>query len=95
MSKEIDLKDRDFFRERLSADEIRSLLGDRPASDLFSARSPSIAKRGIDAASVSEQEMVDWMAKEPRLIRRPFMQVDGMLVVQPKVEELDSLLEKT
>ena len=32
------------------------------------------------------------MVKEPRLIRRPLLLVDGKLVVQPKTAELEALL---
>lgn len=92
MSKGIAFADRDFFRQHLDADEIRDLLGGGSAADLFSARSPSVAKLGLNPAELSDSEMLEWMAREPRLVRRPFMLIDGKLIIQPKLAELDSLL---
>ena len=84
--------ERDFFRDRFTPEELRSLAGNRPLSELFSARSPSIAKLGLDAAAMTEAQMLEWMIKEPRLIRRPLLLVDGKLVVQSKSAELVALL---
>ena len=69
---------------------MRSLAGGN-VSGLFSERSPSVKKLGIDPAALSDDEKLDWMVKEPRLIRRPFIIVDGTLVVQPKVADLGRL----
>ena len=60
--------------------------------ELFSARSPSVAKLGLDPAAMTEAQMLEWMVKEPRLIRRPLLLVDGKLVAQPKAAELEALL---
>ena len=84
--------ERDFFKDRFTAEELRSLVGNRLLSELFSARSPSIAKLGLDTAAMTEEQMLEWMVKEPRLIRRPLLLVDGKLVVQPKTAELEALL---
>ena len=84
--------ERDFFRERFTPQELKALAGGGPLSELFSVRSPSIAKLGLDAAAMTEAQMLEWMVREPRLIRRPFLQVDGKLIVQPKLAELDQLL---
>jgi len=92
LSKGIAFADRDFFRQRLDVDELRGILGDRSSAELFSARSPSVAKLGLNPAELSDGQMLEWMAREPRLFRRPFMLVDGKLMVQPKPAELDSLL---
>ncbi|MBI2886926.1 MAG: hypothetical protein HYY02_06935 [Chloroflexi bacterium] len=86
-------KERDFFRERFTADEIQALAGSRPVSDLFSARSPSVAKLGLDPSAMSEEQMLEWMVREPRLVRRPFLVVDGRLVVQPKPGEIEALTD--
>ena len=85
-------QERDFFRERFTPEELRALAGDRPLSDLFAARSPSMAKFGLAPTSMTDEELLEWMLKEPRLIRRPFLTVDGRLVVQPKLKELDTLV---
>ena len=83
--------ERDFFRQKFTKDELRALIGSRPISDIFAARSPSVKKLGLDPATMSDDEKLDWMLKEPRLIRRPFLIVDGELVVQPKQKDLETL----
>ena len=41
---------------------------------------------------MSEQELLDWMLKEPRLIRRPLVVVDGVLHIQPRPKDVDGIL---
>lgn len=91
LSQRTEFEERDFFRERFSRDELKALVGGRVA-EVFSVKSPSIKKLGLDPAMLSDDEKLEWMAKEPRLIRRPFLQVDGQLVVQPKVADLGRIL---
>ena len=60
---------------------MRELLGDTPPADVFSWRSPSARKLGLDKDTVSADELVRLMVDEPRLIRRPLIQVEGRLIV--------------
>ena len=60
---------------------MRDLLGDTPPADVFSWRSPSARKLGLDKDTVSPDELVRLMVEEPRLIRRPLIQVEGRLIV--------------
>ena len=60
---------------------MRDLLGDTPPADVFSWRSPSARKLGLDKDTVSPDELVSLMVDEPRLIRRPLIQVEGRLIV--------------
>ena len=83
--------ERDFFREPFTRDEIEALAGTR-VTQLFSTKSPSVKKLGLDPAALSDDDRLEWMVKEPRLIRRPFLLIDGELVVQPKAAELRELL---
>lgn len=84
--------ERDFFKERFSVEELRALAGSRPIAELFSYRSTSIAKFRLEPAEMTEEQMLEWMAKEPRLIRRPLLVVNGELVIQPKAKRLEELL---
>ena len=71
---------RDFFTDPFSEDELRELLGDRPPSEHFSWNSPSRRKLGIDRDETSEDELIALMLQEPRLIRRPLIEIDGQLL---------------
>lgn len=75
-----EVEERDFFTDPFSEDELRKLLGESPPSDYFSWNSPSRRKLGIDRDTTSEDELVALMLKEPRLIRRPLIEIDGELL---------------
>ena len=58
-------------------DELQDgLLGDDP-SELFSWRSPSFKKLGLEKSNMSVSEMLDLMIAEPRLIKRPIVMYQG------------------
>lgn len=77
----IDINERDFFKDGFTEAELRDLLGDTPPADVFSWRSPSARKLGLDRDTVSADELISLMVDEPRLIRRPLIQVAGRLIV--------------
>ena len=78
----IELDERDLFADPFTAEELRGLIGDAPVSDYFSWRSPSFRKLGIEREDMSDDQMLQLMAEEPRLIRRPLIQTeDGKLIV--------------
>ncbi|MXY19897.1 MAG: hypothetical protein F4Y49_01020 [Dehalococcoidia bacterium] len=78
----IELDERDFFADPFTGEELRGLIGDAPVSEYFSWRSPSFRKLGLKREEVSDNQMLELMAEEPRLIRRPLiMTPDGKLIV--------------
>lgn len=82
--------ERDFFKQKLTAEEVMSLLQGRPLRDVFSEKSPSVKKLGLIPATMTDAEMLEWILKEPRLLKRPLLEVDGKLLVQPKPADLDA-----
>ena len=42
---------------------------------MFNFRSPSFSKLGIERNKLSDEDLVDLMLKEPRLIRRPVVRI--------------------
>ena len=78
----IELDERDFFADPFTGEELRGLIGDAPVSEYFSWRSPSFRKLGLKREEMSDNQMLELMAEEPRLIRRPLiMTPDGKLIV--------------
>ena len=71
---------RDFFSDPFSEGELRELLGDRPPSERFSWNSPSWRKLGLNRDDLSEDEILALMLQEPRLIRRPLIEIDSELL---------------
>ena len=76
----IETKEREFFEDRLSEEELRQLIGDRPASELFSWKSPAFKALGLDRDELDDERLVRLMLDEPRLIRRPMVIVDGEVI---------------
>lgn len=94
MQKNIELSDRDFFKNPFRREEIENLLQGRLASDMFNVRSPSFKKLGLDGKKLGDSEMVDWMVKEPRLIRRPVVQIGPDVYFGANAETLVDIVER-
>ena len=77
----VELEERDFFQDRLSEEELRALLGDTPASQVFSWSSPSFKKLGLVRDDLDDEQLIRLMVDEPRLIRRPLVRVGDQVVV--------------
>jgi arsenate reductase-like glutaredoxin family protein len=75
LQKKGELNERDFFKKPFSPEEIENLLQGRPASEMFSFRSPSFKKMRLNREKLKDKEMLELMLKEPRLIRRPVVQI--------------------
>ena len=71
----MELNERDFFKEPFTREEIKSLLQDKPASEMFSFKSPSFKALGLDQAKLKDNDLINLMLKEPRLIRRPVVKI--------------------
>jgi arsenate reductase len=72
---------RDLFKAPLSVEELRALLGERPAAAIFAARSPTVKKLGLGPSALDDEQMLALMAEHPTLIRRPLLVHDGELIV--------------
>ena len=77
----VELDERDFFQDRFSEDELRRLLSGRSPSPYFSWNSPSFKKLGINRDDLDDEQLIQMMVEEPRLIRRPLIQVGQDLIV--------------
>ena len=76
LQKGLEVKDRDFFKDTLSESEVRELAAMAGTENIFARRSPSLKKLGL-----SDDEMVNLMLQEPKLVRRPLLKVGGKLMV--------------
>lgn len=69
---------REFFKEPFGRAELKSVLvrGDMTPSELVSTRSKAYRAEGLDLRDPSDDELLDLMLDEPRLIRRPILVTD-------------------
>ncbi len=77
----MEIEERDFFQDPFSEAELRALLGDRSPADIFSWKSPSFRKLGIERGSLDDDRMISLMLEEPRLIRRPVTAIGDTLII--------------
>ena len=72
------MRERDFFKERFSEEELRELLSDTTAAEAFAWRSPRAKAMALDAKNPpANDELVRLMLDVPYLIRRPIIRVAG------------------
>lgn len=77
----IEFQVREIFKEPLRPDEIRELAALASLIELFSWRSPTARAKGLQPGALSDEEMVEMIAAEPRLIRRPIVRAGDRLII--------------
>jgi arsenate reductase-like glutaredoxin family protein len=75
LHKKVEINERDFFKKPFTRGEIEVLLQEKTASEMFSFRSPSFKALALDQAKLSDNDLINLMLKEPRLIRRPIVKI--------------------
>ncbi|HEY95140.1 MAG TPA: hypothetical protein G4O15_09420 [Dehalococcoidia bacterium] len=68
------------------------LLQDKPATEMFNFRSPSFKKLGLDREKLSDNELIDLMLKEPRLVRRPVVRIGNDVYFSADKSVLEDLV---
>jgi len=85
-------RERELFKEPLSADELRALLRGRPVSDIFATRSPTYKKLGLADQDLDDEAKLRLMVENPTLIRRPLIAVGDELVIGLDARRLEEAL---
>ena len=88
----MEINDRDFFKDTFTRAEIEELLQGKPASEMFNFRSPSFKKLGLEKDKLSDSELIELMLKEPRLVRRPVVRIDGKVYFSADRSVLEGLI---
>ena len=87
------LDERDFFKEPFTRAELDALLADRKPSELFSFKSPSVKALGLEPDNLSDEQLIQQMLKEPRLIRRPIVRLGDVLLFGADVKRLQEAMD--
>ena len=95
LQNDIELEERDFFKEPFNEAEIRELASSASIDQLFARRSPSLKQMGKADQELSESEMVELMLQEPKLVRRPLVQLGGRLLVGANIKAVEAALGET
>lgn len=86
------MTDRDFFAEPLSQDELLALLAGKSPREAFSFKSPSVKKLELDPDALTDDQMLELMVKEPRLLRRPVVVIGDSVLFGPNLKTLEAAL---
>jgi Spx/MgsR family transcriptional regulator len=92
----VPFEQRDLFKERLNANEIRDLFqrtGLTP-QEALSRRSRPYRELGLAERTLSDDELIDLMSQHPALLRRPIVVTDSEPVVGYSRSKLEKLIEK-
>jgi arsenate reductase len=68
-----ELDERDYAKIALSAAELRDLFADRDPRDFLNPRSPAFKAMGLAGKTLSREQAIALMVKEPNLIKRPLV----------------------
>ena len=92
MQNDVALEERDYFKEPLNEAEIREMAALAGIDQIFARRSPSLKQMGLAGQDLSEDEMVNLMLQEPKLVRRPMMRVGDQIFVGGGAAVLESVV---
>jgi arsenate reductase-like glutaredoxin family protein len=87
----IDLELRDLDKERLTAQELDALIGERDYREFLNSRNELYRKRDMKDRPPSRAEALKLMAAEPNLIRRPVVIAGKQIILgydEPKLKAL-------
>jgi arsenate reductase-like glutaredoxin family protein len=76
-----DLQFRDLDKERLSADELEKLIGDRDYKEFLNTRNELYRRKNMKQTPPPRSEAIRMMAETPNLIRRPVIIGGGRIVL--------------
>jgi len=75
-----ELDERDYARSPLSAVELSDLFAGRDPRDFLNPRSPAFKAMGLADKTLSPEQALALMAKEPNLIKRPIVIAGKQLI---------------
>ncbi|KUM52808.1 arsenate reductase (glutaredoxin) [Rheinheimera sp. EpRS3] len=84
----------EYLKTPLTADELAALLGKLgiPARQLLRSKEDEYKQLGLDDMSLSEQQLIDAMAQQPKLIERPVIIKGNKAVIGRPASNILSLL---
>ena len=91
----VSLEERDFFKDPFTEQEIRDLAQEVGIPQVFARRSPSLKQMGLADQELSDDKMVELMLQEPRLVRRPLVNLGGKLLVGANLKTIETELAES
>jgi arsenate reductase-like glutaredoxin family protein len=76
----VELDERDYAKQPLSAAELRELFRGRDSRDFLNPKSPAFKAKGLAGKKLSAEQAIALMAGEPNLIKRPLVVAGGEII---------------
>jgi arsenate reductase-like glutaredoxin family protein len=76
----VELDERDYAKQRLSLDELRTLFAGADPRDYVNPKSPAFKAMGLRGKTLTPEDALKLMAEEPNLIKRPLIIVGRTMV---------------
>ena len=89
LQKGVSVDERDYFKDRLTAQEISNLAKNVGMSEIFAWRSPSFKKLGLIASEVTDEQMATLILEEPRLLKRPIVRIGEQLIIGGSLKAIE------
>ncbi len=70
---------KNILTEKWSAERLRAFFGEKPVEQWFNMAAPRVKSGEIDPKAFNADAALDLMLQEPLFIKRPLMEVDGVL----------------
>tara|TARA_B100001146_G_C16014980_1_gene362546 strand:+ start:216 stop:485 length:270 start_codon:yes stop_codon:yes gene_type:complete len=86
------VKERDYFSEALSESEILELASKVGMTNIFAWRSPSLKQKGVAGKDLSDNEMLNLIMEEPKLLKRPIVRIGDKLLVGGSLKAIEEAL---
>jgi Spx/MgsR family transcriptional regulator len=86
---------REYFKDRFTKDELRGLLASAglTVGDVISTRSTPYKQHELANKTLSDDEILDLMVEDPRLLRRPIVISDEKFVIGHNAGKLKDLID--
>jgi arsenate reductase (glutaredoxin) len=89
----VELDERDYAKQRLSLDELRQLFAGADPRDYVNPKSPAFKAMGLRGKTLTPEDALKLMTKEPNLIKRPLTIVGRKMVAGFDRERLREILK--
>ena len=86
MQNGFEVNERDYFKDPLAEDELIDLASTVGLEEIFAWRSPSVKNLGLQGKDLDDNEMLRFMQKEPRLIRRPIIKIGKETIIGANIK---------
>lgn len=91
---DVDYERREFFKDRFTKEELRTLLeqNNLTVQDVISTRSTPYKQHDLANRDLTDDEILDLMIEDPRLLRRPIVLSGDTVIIGHNEKQLQELV---